>query len=143
MVRDRPGLPEVYRLATRLDRRGGIERPDFDPREHEADYYERLAKHAAGRALLDVSFANFEDEAGKVEICDVFMIEREFVHVKRDVEAGALSHLFAKGAVSADPFVVERRVTLWVGRMLGTIARALVAVLADVPGDQPLGQACP
>lgn len=84
---------------------GGIERPDFDPREHEADYNERLAKHAAGRALLDVKFAYFADEAGKVEICDVFTIEREFVHVKRDFEAGALSHLFAQGAVSSDLFI--------------------------------------
>ena len=82
----------------------GIDRPDFDPREHEGDYNERLAKHAAGRAMLDVKFAYFPDEAGKVEICDVFTIEREFVHVKRDFEAGELSHLFAQGAVSAELF---------------------------------------
>ncbi len=82
----------------------GISRPDFDPREHEGDYNDRLARHAVGRAMLDVQFAYFEDEAGKVEICDVFTIERDFVHVKRDFEADALSHLFAQGAVSADLF---------------------------------------
>jgi len=39
--------------------------------------------------------------------------------------------------------VVERQVTRWMRRMLGTIARAHVAVLADVAGDHPLGQASP
>jgi hypothetical protein len=39
--------------------------------------------------------------------------------------------------------VVERQVARWVRRMLGTIARAHVAVLADVASDHPLGQACP
>jgi len=39
--------------------------------------------------------------------------------------------------------VVERQVTRWMRRMLGTIARAHVAVLADVAGDHPLGEAGP
>lgn len=39
--------------------------------------------------------------------------------------------------------MVERQVTRWMGRMLGTIAWADVAVLADVAGDHPLGQAGP
>jgi hypothetical protein len=39
--------------------------------------------------------------------------------------------------------VVERQVPRWMRRMLGTIARADVAVLADVAGDHPLGQAGP
>lgn len=82
----------------------GLPRPDFDPREHEVDYNERLARHASGRAMLDRQFAYFEDEAGKVEICDVFTAERDFVHIKRDFEAEALSHLFAQGAVSAELF---------------------------------------
>ena len=39
--------------------------------------------------------------------------------------------------------MVERQVMRRVGRMVGTIARADVAVLADVAGDHPLGQARP
>jgi hypothetical protein len=39
--------------------------------------------------------------------------------------------------------VVERHVTRRVRRMLGTIARAHVAVLADVARDHPPGQASP
>jgi len=39
--------------------------------------------------------------------------------------------------------VVERQVTRRVRRMLGTIARADVAVLADVARDHPLGQSSP
>ena len=96
----------LRRVDARLDKidKTGIERPDFDPREHEVDYNRRLAGHAEGRAMLDRQFAYFEDEAGKVEICDVFTHERDFVHVKRDFEAEALSHLFAQGAVSAELF---------------------------------------
>jgi hypothetical protein len=39
--------------------------------------------------------------------------------------------------------VIERQVTGRMRRMLETIARADVAVLADVAGDHPLGQAGP
>jgi hypothetical protein len=39
--------------------------------------------------------------------------------------------------------VVERQVTRRMRRMLGTIARAYVAVLADVASDHPPGKACP
>jgi hypothetical protein len=39
--------------------------------------------------------------------------------------------------------VVERQVARRVRRMLGAIARAYVAVLADVARDHPLGQASP
>jgi hypothetical protein len=39
--------------------------------------------------------------------------------------------------------VVERQVARWMRRMLGTIARAHIAVLADVTSDHPLGQASP
>jgi hypothetical protein len=39
--------------------------------------------------------------------------------------------------------MVERQVTRRMGGMVGTIARAHVAVLADVAGDHPLGQAGP
>jgi uncharacterized protein (TIGR04141 family) len=95
-------LKRVDARLVEIDK-AGIARPDFDPREHEADYNKRLATHALGRACLDRKFA-YEDEAGKVEICDVFTAEREFVHVKRDFEAEGLSHLFAQGAVSAELF---------------------------------------
>ena len=39
--------------------------------------------------------------------------------------------------------MVERQVKRWMRRMLGTIAWADVAVLADVARDHPLGQASP
>lgn len=113
--------------------KSGIQRPDFDPREHEADYNKRLARYRGGRVALDSKFAYFVDEAGKVEICDVFTGERDFVHVKRDFEAEALSHLFAQGAVSAELFSYrpEYRARL---RELLVADPALAAV---VPVDRP------
>ena len=96
-------LEQVDARLERIDRTG-VERPDFDPREWEGDYNERLAQYRPGRALLDKKLAYFEDEAGRVEICDVFAPEGDFIHVKRDFEAAALSQLFAQGAVSAELF---------------------------------------
>lgn len=83
----------------------GVSGPDFDPREWEEDYNARLARHAPGRALLDAQFEYFEDESGKVEICDVLTAERDFVHVKRDFRTAAVSLQFAQGLVSADLFI--------------------------------------
>jgi uncharacterized protein (TIGR04141 family) len=96
-------LKRVDARLKQIDNKG-VDRPDFDPREWEADYNARLARYRPGRCLLDAKFAYFEDEAGRVEICDVFTSERDFVHVKRDFEAAALSQLFAQGAVSAELF---------------------------------------
>jgi uncharacterized protein (TIGR04141 family) len=136
-----------------IDHRG-VTRPDFDPREWEQDYNERLAAFAPGRLMLDRRFAYFEDEAGQVEICDVFTAERDLIHIKRDFEAEGLSHLFAQGAVSAELFSFsqpfrERTRALLVSKSeladqipIGTPAarsfRVAFGIISDEPDRVPL-----
>jgi uncharacterized protein (TIGR04141 family) len=81
-----------------------LERPPIDDVEHEVDYNFRLAGYRPNRAFLDRFTTRFEDEAGSVEICDVFTGQRQFIHVKRGTSSALLSHLFAQAAVSADLF---------------------------------------
>lgn len=81
-----------------------LDRPPIDVLEHEVDYNIRLAKYRPDRAFLDRRNAKFQDEAGTVEICDVFTGQRQFVHVKREAASQPLSHLLAQAAVSADLF---------------------------------------
>ena len=123
----------LSRIDARLDAidRSGIARPDFDPREWERDYDERLAAFAPGRLMLDRSFAYFEDEAGKVEICDVFTLERDFVHIKRDFDAEGLSHLFAQGAVAGELF--------WFSSAFRERTRTLLAPRPELADQVPAG----
>lgn len=83
---------------------GGLAAPDADPREWEPDYTARLAQHRPDRAVLDTELAKFEGESGTIEYCDVFTGDRQLIHLKPAKSAGAVSHAFAQGAVSADLF---------------------------------------
>lgn len=83
--------------------------PDFDPREDEPDYNERVVNdEPASRALIDRLTARYEDEEGGVEPCDVFAANREFVHVKRLTGSDPMSHLFAQALVGARLFLSTR-----------------------------------
>lgn len=76
--------------------------PDFDPTEDEPDYNQRVVDEApASRALIDRKTARYQDEEGGVEPCDVFTVDREFVHVKRMTGSAAMSHVFAQALAAA------------------------------------------
>jgi hypothetical protein len=68
---------------------------------------------------------------------------RSVGRVPRSAQHAGVGGIERRATVDECGDVVERQVTRWMRRMLGTIARADVAVLADVAGDHPLGQACP
>ena len=80
----------------------------FDPQEDEPDYNERLAKPPSERALIDRRTARYEDEEGGVEPCDVFTVQRKFIHVKRMTSSSAMSHLFGQALVGARLFQTTR-----------------------------------
>jgi uncharacterized protein (TIGR04141 family) len=83
--------------------------PDFDPIEDEPDYNARVVEGApTERALIDRSTVRYEDEEGGVEPCDVFTIDRNFVHVKRMTGSAAMSHLFAQALVGGRLFLSTR-----------------------------------
>jgi uncharacterized protein (TIGR04141 family) len=112
--------------------------PDFDPAEDERDYNERVVADAPDvRALIDRSTARYEDEEGGVEPCDVFAIDRNFVHVKRMTGSAAMSHLFAQALVGARLFLSTREYRDYVrGRLAATPdLAALIPTGRPVPSE--------
>jgi hypothetical protein len=61
----------------------------------------------------------------------------------RSVQHAGVGGIERRATVDECQDVVERQVARRMRRMLETIARVYVAVLADVAGDHPLGQASP
>ena len=68
---------------------------------------------------------------------------RSVGRVPRPAQHAGVGGVERRATVDERQDMVERQVMRWVRRMVGTIARADVAVLADVAGDHPLGQAGP
>jgi len=68
---------------------------------------------------------------------------RSVGRVPRAAQHAGVGRIERRATIDERHDVVERQVPRWMRRMLGTIARADVAVLADVAGDHPLGQAGP
>jgi uncharacterized protein (TIGR04141 family) len=110
-----------------------LERPAFDPIEHEVDYNKRMADFRPGRALLDRHLARFQYENGTVEPCDVITPERQLVHVKREASSATLGHLFAQAAVSARLFLMLPEFRAQVRRLV----QAQPEVAALIPVGRP------
>jgi uncharacterized protein (TIGR04141 family) len=112
--------------------------PDFDPVEDEPDYNARVVDDApAARALIDRSTARYEDEEGGVEPCDVFTIDRKFVHVKRMTGSAAMSHLLAQALVGARLFLSTREYRDYLrGKLAASPDLAdLIPTARPVPGE--------
>lgn len=74
---------------------------------NEGAYNKRAAKKdSAHLTLLDQNFIRYPQH-GKVEICDLYSLDRKFIHVKRYGASSTLSHLFSQGTVSAELMVHE------------------------------------
>ncbi len=67
----------------------------------ESDYNAYVASINPNKfALLDNDIVYHGGSQGKVEICDLFSIDKELIHIKRYLRSDALSHLFSQGLVS-------------------------------------------
>ena len=83
--------------------------PDSPGDPPEGVYNELAANHSDEFLLLDKRTVRVESHTSPIEICDVFTIENEFIHVKRKLGSSSLSHLFAQGSVSGDLFLMNRQ----------------------------------
>jgi hypothetical protein len=63
--------------------------------------------------------------------------------VPRAAQHAGVGRIERRATINERQDMVERQVTRWMRRMLRTITRAHVAVLADVTSDHPLGHASP
>jgi uncharacterized protein (TIGR04141 family) len=95
------------------------------PGELEADYNRRLANSRPGQMLLlDQKIKRPGGAASGIELCDVFSLDGEFIHVKRKSRSATLSHLFAQGSVSATTFVGDGEFRQQLRALLSTEAPA-------------------
>ncbi|MCE9580095.1 MAG: TIGR04141 family sporadically distributed protein [Deltaproteobacteria bacterium] len=66
----------------------------------EEDYNEAVALAQPDYPLLDQNLVYYRGQ-DKVEVCDLFGVDKRFIHVKRWSSSAALSHLFNQGEVPA------------------------------------------
>ena len=76
--------------------------------ESEGAYNDRVAKgNPAEYTLMDKKLAYIAGAASGVEVCDLYRVENEFIHVKRYGGSSVLSHLFNQGLVSGELFKMD------------------------------------
>lgn len=88
---------------------------------------------------------------GQVEVCDLFSINRELIHVKIYSKSSVLSHLFAQGFVSGQLIQIDKKFREKVCKKLSSPYRELIsvekkpsqdefaiiyAIISDVPGNE-------
>lgn len=78
--------------------------PDAARHEHEGAYNLR-ASTTLNWALMDRDLVSIPSQKGPIEICDLFNVKRDLVHVKSYRGSQSTSHLFAQGVVSATALV--------------------------------------
>jgi len=87
---------------------------------------------------------------GQVEVCDLFTVNRELIHVKIYSKSSVLSHLFAQGFVSGQLIQIDKKFREKVCKQLSSPHKELIsidkkpsqdelaivyAIISDVPGD--------
>ncbi len=79
--------------------------PAYADADEEA--YNRRAAQSPGFALMDRQLITYPGGSDKIELCDLYTIRREFIHIKRYSGSAPLSHLFGQGVVAAELFLQE------------------------------------
>jgi uncharacterized protein (TIGR04141 family) len=74
--------------------------------EKEEDYNNRIAAlDNEHRLIMDRQLIQHVSGPDKIELCDIYTSNKEFVHVKRYTGSATLSHLFNQGLVSGELLV--------------------------------------
>jgi uncharacterized protein (TIGR04141 family) len=74
----------------------------------EAEFLLDCSKKQADLALMDKQNVFCDNAGSEMEVCDLFSVSRQFIHVKRRAHgASGLSHLFAQGRNSAEAFLKD------------------------------------
>lgn len=106
--------------------------PEYDDKD-EGMYNKRLASSIKGAALGDKKLIYYGGSNSKVELCDLFTKDRQFLHVKRYAGSGVLSHLFNQGLVSAETLVSSSEFREKARAVLPASHRILVPVARPDP----------
>ena len=86
-----------------------IDLPDAWTGEIEGDYNTRACEINPDHfELLDRKTVTYGGSYSRIEVCDIFTADKQFVHVKPKIKSATLSHLFNQGLVSAQCFTDSR-----------------------------------
>ena len=83
-----------------------VDLPNCYPNEAEGDYNLR-ASEEMDYCLLDKKMFGVKQGPRKVEVCDLFTRNKQFIHVKKRESSSQLSHLFSQGKVAVECFLSD------------------------------------
>ncbi len=78
--------------------------PECPKDKNEGDYNEMVANSNDDYCLFDCKMLSTNGSPKKIEACDIYTRQKQFIHVKNKGQSAQLSHLFAQGKVSAECF---------------------------------------
>lgn len=81
--------------------------PECPSGTKEGDYNKSVAESKDTYSLMDCAMVSVAGGPKKIEACDIFTANKQFIHVKNKGQSAQLSHLFAQGKVSAECFVSD------------------------------------
>ncbi len=81
--------------------------PDCPQGIAEEEYNKMVANSNPSYSLLDRKLVSVSGGPKKIEACDIFTSNKQFIHVKNKKHSAQISHLFAQGRVSAECFVSD------------------------------------
>lgn len=82
--------------------------PECPKGKSEGDYNKMVADGNVDYCLFDCKMLSADGSPKKIEACDIFTKQKQFIHVKNKGQSAQLSHLFAQGKVSAECFVSDK-----------------------------------
>lgn len=82
--------------------------PKCDKNEDEGKYNEKVSKTDQEFCLMNKRLVAVNGGSKKIEACDIFTAQKQFVHVKSKCRSSQLSHLFAQGRISAECFISDQ-----------------------------------
>lgn len=103
--------------------------------ECEGEYNERVAQSMPGYILMDKKMVGVANGNRKIEACDIFTIDKQFIHVKNKCVSAQLSHLFAQGRVSAECFKGDKEFRKQVSEKISEVLNESVFDYTMKPAD--------
>ena len=76
---------------------------------NEGEYNEYVVKNNPSKlCLMDTRLLRVENGPKQIEACDIYSLDKMFIHVKNKKGSSLLSHLFSQGCVSAQCFLEDQ-----------------------------------
>lgn len=81
-----------------------INLPECPKNKSEGEYNQMVADNNDDYCLFDCKMLSADGSPKKIEACDIYTKDKQFIHVKNKGQSAQLSHLFSQGKISAECF---------------------------------------